>query len=100
MKNAGAKLYECDPQKNKECKKTICGTLCKHTTNPNYAKKCAYCDNPGQYLAVVDCPTAFSEARIFLNVSGGYLQIFDENYPGMSESIAINNCPMCGRLLK
>lgn len=30
-------FYECDSNKNKECKKRSCG-ICKHTTNIKYAK--------------------------------------------------------------
>ena len=30
------KLYLCDPKKNKECKKTMCRNLCRHTTNREY----------------------------------------------------------------
>ena len=34
--------YLCDPEKNTECRKTMCfqkGGLCKKTSNPEYAKK-------------------------------------------------------------
>lgn len=30
-------LYECCPEKNTECEKTRCQTLCFHTTNPDYS---------------------------------------------------------------
>lgn len=30
-------VYICDPKKNKECKKTICQTMCFRTTNWEYA---------------------------------------------------------------
>lgn len=32
------KTYVCDPEKNKECKKTGCQTNCFLTLNPEYAK--------------------------------------------------------------
>lgn len=32
------KTYICDPEKNKECKKTSCQTECFLTSNPKYAK--------------------------------------------------------------
>jgi hypothetical protein len=34
--------YYCDPEKNTECRKTMCfrkGGPCKRTSNPEYAKK-------------------------------------------------------------
>lgn len=34
--------YLCDPEKNTECRKTMCfqkGGPCKRTSNPEYAKK-------------------------------------------------------------
>ena len=33
------KLYLCDPEKNTECKKSGCQTLCKHTLNKEFAKE-------------------------------------------------------------
>lgn len=33
------KLYVCDPEKNTECKKTGCQTLCKNTLNQEFAKE-------------------------------------------------------------
>lgn len=36
------RAYTCDPEKNKECKKTACyakGGECRLTLNPNYAKE-------------------------------------------------------------
>lgn len=32
-------LYICDPEKNKECKKTLCQTDCFLTTKKEYEKK-------------------------------------------------------------
>lgn len=42
LKMRNATLYECDPEKNTECKKTACyiyGRECRLTTNAKYAKK-------------------------------------------------------------
>jgi len=33
------------------------------------------------------------------SVSGSYLQIFDEDYPGFCDNHKINFCPICGRKL-
>lgn len=57
---------------------------------------CEYCQTPGKYIAV----ESFGDTRLFLNISGEYLQIFDEEYPGRITNIKINNCPMCGRPLR
>lgn len=59
-------------------------------------KTCEYCQTPGKYIAVEH----FGDTRLFLSVSGEYLQIFDEEYPGRITNIKINNCPMCGRPLR
>ncbi len=57
--------------------------------------KCEYCKIAPKTLAI--CENA--EPRIFIDVSGSYLQVFDEEYPGFVENIEINFCPMCGRKL-
>ena len=57
--------------------------------------ECKYCCVASKYLGV--CENA--DPRIFITVSGAYLQIFDEEYPGFIDSIKINYCPMCGRKL-
>lgn len=33
------KTYLCDPEKNTECKKTSCQTLCFEATDPRYRKE-------------------------------------------------------------
>lgn len=39
MSSSGIKwFYECDPEKNKNCEKSACGTLCMFTTYKKYAK--------------------------------------------------------------
>lgn len=53
-------------------------------------KTCEHCQTPGKYIAV----EGFGDTRLFLSVSGEYLQIFDEEYPGRITNIKINNCPM------
>ena len=58
-------------------------------------EKCKYCKNPSEYLAI--CQNY--ETRIFIGISGEYLQIFDEDYPGFCDNHKINFCPMCGRKL-
>ena len=57
---------------------------------------CKYCSVPGDFLMV--CENV--EPRLFLSVSGAYLQLFDEEYPGFVDNGAINYCPMCGRKLR
>jgi hypothetical protein len=57
--------------------------------------ECKYCKNPSEYLAI--CQNY--ETRIFIGISGEYLQIFDEDYPGFCDNHKINFCPMCGRKL-
>ena len=56
---------------------------------------CKYCKNPFANLAICQ----YYETRIFISVSGSYLQIFDEDYPGFCDNLKINFCPMCGRKL-
>ncbi len=56
---------------------------------------CKYCKNPSDYLAI--CQNY--ETRIFVGISGEYLQIFDEDYPGFCDNHKINFCPICGRKL-
>lgn len=62
----------------------------------NRERECKYCKNPSKYLAI--CQNY--ETRIFVGVSGSYLQIFDEDYPGFCDNHKINFCPMCGRRLE
>ena len=57
--------------------------------------KCRYCRTPSKYLAI--CQNY--ETRIFVAVSGEYLQIFDSDYTGFCDNHKINFCPMCGRKL-
>ena len=57
--------------------------------------ECKYCKNPSEYLAI--CQNY--ETRIFVGISGEYLQIFDEDYPGFCDNHKINFCPICGRKL-
>ncbi len=95
-----SELYLCDPDKNKECDKRGCGNECKHTTRPEYAKKCTFCESPGTHIAAVDMETADGEEnRLFIYVCGSYIQLFDKQLPGLCTSIPINYCPMCGRHL-
>ena len=58
-------------------------------------EKCKYCKNPSDFLAI--CQNY--ETRIFVGISGEYLQIFDEDHPGLCDNHKINFCPMCGRKL-
>lgn len=53
---------------------------------------CEYCKMPGKTLDVIE-----TEDRIFVNLTGAYIQIFDEEYPGFAHNIPIRFCPMCGR---
>jgi len=57
--------------------------------------ECKYCKNPSKYLAI--CQNY--ETRIFVGISGEYLQIFDEDYLGFCDNHKINFCPICGRKL-
>lgn len=43
-------LYLCDPSKNKECKKTVCQIICRHTTSLHFAKL----DDKGKPI-IADC---------------------------------------------
>ena len=58
-------------------------------------RECKYCKNPSEYLAI--CQNY--ETRVFVGISGEYLQIFDEDYPGFCDNHKINFCPICGRKL-
>lgn len=46
-------------------------------------KTCEHCQTTGKYIAV----ERFGDTRLFLSVSGEYLQIFDEEYPGRITNI-------------
>lgn len=35
----GVKVYRCDPEKNKDCIKTLCQTECFYTANEQFAVK-------------------------------------------------------------
>lgn len=59
-------------------------------------KGCEYCETPGKTLHVVEC----AEPRIMLHVSGRYVQMYDEEYPGWVDNFPIHFCPMCGRKLE
>ena len=56
---------------------------------------CEYCGMPGTTLYVVEC----TEPRIMMHISGRYLQMYDEEYPGWVDHLPIRFCPMCGRKL-
>ena len=32
------KMYKCDPEKNKDCRKRMCQNRCRSTSNPEYAE--------------------------------------------------------------
>jgi hypothetical protein len=57
--------------------------------------KCKYCSESSPYLAVIEA----ADPRVFVSVSGAYLQVFDEEYPGFVDNIPICYCPKCGRKL-
>ena len=56
--------------------------------------ECEFCGTPGKTIGIVE-----TDDRIFAGVSGAYIQIFDESYPGFVENMPIRFCPMCGRRL-
>lgn len=56
---------------------------------------CEYCKTPGKTLGVIE-----TEDRIFVNLTGAYIQIFNEEYPGFIHNIPIRFCPMCGHELR
>lgn len=62
---------------------------------------CEYCGyankTVGKTLHVVE----ETDPRIFITMQGsGYIQIFDEDYPGFVDGFYVNFCPMCGARLK
>ena len=60
-------------------------------------KGCECCKVPGKYLATIDYDGA--ETRLFFDVVGNSLRVFDEEMPGLCDSFSIKFCPMCGRKL-
>lgn len=60
-------------------------------------KGCKYCKVPGKYLATIDYDGA--ETRLFFDVVGNSLRVFDEEMPGLCDSFSIKFCPLCGRKL-
>jgi len=59
-------------------------------------KQCEFCNNPEKYIGVSD----YEDTRLFIGLSGSYLRIFDEEYPGFTDMFEIEYCPKCGRKLK
>ena len=58
--------------------------------------QCDFCGTVGSYIAVVDIGI---DKRLFINICGGYLQIYDDDCPGVMENVKIDYCPKCGREL-
>jgi len=56
--------------------------------------ECEFCGTTGKTIGIVE-----TDDRIFVGVSGAYIQVFDESYPGFVENMPIRFCPMCGRRL-
>lgn len=67
----------------------------KKVTSAEETPVCEYCKIPEKYLDVID-----TEDRVFVGLSGEYIQIFNESYPGYVHNIRIKYCPICGRKLK
>lgn len=57
---------------------------------------CEYCKIPGRNIAVIEN----GEQTLFVEVSGAYLRIFDDETPGLLETMEISYCPKYGRLLR
>lgn len=57
--------------------------------------KCEYCGTPGKTVHVIEqkFDTEHHGSKVFISVSGGYLQIF-------SDCVPIAYCPVCGRKLR
>ena len=66
--------------------------------NMNGCEFCGYANHTaGKTLHIVE----ETEPRIFINMHGsGYIQIFDEDYPGFVDGFYVNYCPMCGARLR
>lgn len=58
-------------------------------------KGCEYCTLPEKYMDVLD----YADTRLFVGVSGSFIRIFNEEYPGFNGLIRIDHCPKCGRKL-
>ena len=54
MNDSKAKVYRCDPEKNKTCPKTACGVECFHTLDPAYAVDGDQGETMEEILAKVD----------------------------------------------
>jgi hypothetical protein len=59
-------------------------------------KPCEVCGPAGKYIGTSD----YGNTRLFYRVSGSYLQVFDEEYPGFIDNIPIQHCPGCGRRIE
>lgn len=64
----------------------------------NGCEFCGYANRTaGKTLHIVE----ETEPRIFINMHGsGYIQVFDEDYPGFVDGFYVSYCPMCGTRLK
>lgn len=72
----------------------ICCVGCKNASNNKCVKDHR---TAGKTLHIVE----ETEPRIFINMHGsGYIQIFDEDYPGFVDGFYVNYCPMCGARLR
>jgi hypothetical protein len=56
-------------------------------------KPCNICRTAGDFIGESD----YGDTRLFYRVSGAYMQVFDEEYPGFVDNIPIRFCPGCGR---
>lgn len=75
------------------------GWLVRQDNRRKYMEKqkpCEYCKIPGKNIAVIE----YGEQTLFVEVSGAYLRIFDDDMPGLIETMEISYCPKCGRLLR
>lgn len=60
---------------------------------------CDYCKGEKPLLTIGPELAGFTN-RIFCFVIGDHMRIFDEEYPGFTESVKIKYCPKCGRKIK
>ena len=58
-------------------------------------KPCPFCAFPSKNLIAAEN----GDNMVFVEISGAYLRIFDDEMPGLLDGVHINFCPMCGRKL-
>jgi len=103
------KMYKCDPEKNKDCRKRMCQNRCRSTSNPEYAELDSDGNPIVSYLRMDGC---VPEIDLFRQVTGKWVRHYKRpgvyadlywwcsfcNQPTQYQDAGIfyQYCPHCG----